>query len=330
MRPRRDFDEHVFMNVGRHILETGLPLDTYTFPNAPYLFFDHTPLYVYFVGLLTALPGPTVLILRGSSLVFAFMTVALVFLIALRLRGLGSALVGSVLVAANPFFITYSWFIRMEIPLCFFLVLAVYLLISERFLLAGLAIAIAVMLKEIALAFWAVAVVYALARHGLRAAALVAVPAPLAVIAWLAYAASLDLEQLRATLDRWGRSAVGTEATNRRFKIGVLAWTQTIMSGVIGGLVMFAGGAAVALAATIRDRIPPITILPAAYVVVATAASYVMSLKEPRFLIAIVPMLALCIALAVDWGDAWSRARARGVGGRGGAAPRGGAIAQSG
>lgn len=312
MRPRRDFDEHLFMNVGRHILESGIPLDTYTRPEAPNLFFDHTPFYVYFVGLLTALPGPTVLILRGSSLVFGLMTVGLVFLIALRLRGVGSALVGSVLVAANPFFITYSWFIRMEVPLCFFLVLAVYLLISERFLLAGLSIAAAVMLKEIALAFWLVAAVYVFARHGPRAALSVAAPAPIAVLAWLAYAASLDFDRLRTTLERWGRSAAGDEPDNRRFQIGVLAWTQTVLSGVIGGLVILAAGAAAALAATMRDRIPPIAIVPAAYVVVAVAASYVMSLKEPRFLIAIVPMLALCIALAVDWGAAWSRAKAGG------------------
>jgi 4-amino-4-deoxy-L-arabinose transferase-like glycosyltransferase len=324
MRPKRDFDEHLFMHVGRHILELGVPLDTYTHPEAPAFFFDHTPLYVYFVGLLTALPGPTVLILRGSSLVFGLMTVGLVFLIALRLRGLGSALVGSVLVAANPFFITYSWFIRMEVPLTFFLVLAVYFLISERFLLAGLAIATAVMLKEIALAFWLVATAYVLWRHGRRAALSVGLPAPIAVLAWLAYAASLDFERLRTTLERWGRSAAGNEADNRRFRIGPLAWTQTILSGVIGGLVIFAAGIAAALAATFRDRIPPITIVPAAYIVVAVAASYVMSLKEPRFLIAIVPMLALCIALAVDWGEAWSRARSGGAGGRAGVVAEGG------
>ena len=318
MRPKRDFDEHVFMNVGRHILETGLPWDTYTRPEAPYLFFDHTPLYVYFVGVLTALPGNSVLILRGSSLVFGLLTVALVFLIALRLRGLGSALVGSVLVAANPFFITYSWFVRMEVPLCFFLVLAIYLLISERFFLAGLAIATAVMLKEVALAFWAVAVAYTFMRHGLRAASMVAIPAPIALLAWLAYAASLDFEQLRSTLSRWGRSAVGDEPTNRRFRIGPLAWTQTILSGVIGALVILAAGGAAALAATFRERIPPITVVPAAYTLLALAASYLMSLKEPRFLIAIVPMLALCIAFVVDWGAAWARVRS------GGAVPAGG------
>ena len=98
----------------------------------PRLFFDHTPLYVYFVAALTAIGGPTELIIRSTTLVFGLLTVLLVYRIGLELRGVGSALVGSMLVALNPFFATYSWFIRMEVPLCFFLVLALYLLIHER------------------------------------------------------------------------------------------------------------------------------------------------------------------------------------------------------
>ena len=308
-RPKLDFDEHIFLNVGRHIVDTGLPIDSYAFPNAPYLFFDHTPLYVYVVALFTAFGGPTVLIMRGTSLVFALLTVALVYLIGLKVRGVGSGLVGSLLVATNPFFVTYAWFVRMEVPLCFCLVLAVYLLVHERFLFAGLAIATAVMLKEIALGFWLVAVVYAFAHRGLRAAMGVAIPAPVALLAWLAYAATLDLNQLLLALNRWSRSAVGTETTNRRFRIGFLTWAGTIFGQIVGPLLLFAAGAGTALAATRRGPIPPITFVPVAYVVLAVVASFLTSLKEPRFLIAVVPMMALSIALLVDWGDAWARSR---------------------
>lgn len=308
-RPKLDFDEHIFLNVGRHILDTGLPIDSYAFPDAPYLFFDHTPLYVYLVALLTAAGGPTVVLIRASSLVFALLTVALVFLIARQVRGLGSALVGSVLVATNPFFITYAWFIRMEVPLCFFLVLAVYLLLNERFLLAGLAIAVAVMLKEIALAFWVVAIVYVLARRGARAAVTVGLPASLALVVWLAYAASIDLDRLLSTLNRWGRSSVGNEVTNRRFRIGYVVWAGRILTQVVGPGLIFAAGVCAALATTRRGPIPPLTAIPVAYVAVAVVASFLMSLKEPRFLIAVVPMMALSVALIVDWGGAWTDAR---------------------
>ena len=165
-QPKLNFDEHIFLDVGRHILDTGLPLRAYAQPGDPRLFFDHTPLYVYFVALLTAVGGPTAFIIRSTTLLFGLLTILLVFRIGLEVRGLGSAFVGAMLLAVNPFFVMFSWFVRMEVPMCFFLVLAVYLMIHERLFLAGLAIATAVMLKEIALAFWLVAGVYILVRRG--------------------------------------------------------------------------------------------------------------------------------------------------------------------
>ncbi len=307
-QPKLNFDEHIFLDVGRHILDTGLPIRAYGF-RTPSLFFDHTPLYVYVVAALTAIGGPTELIIRSTTLVFGLLTVLLVYRIGLELRGVGSALVGSMLVALNPFFVTYSWFIRMEVPLCFFLVLGLYLLIHERFLLAGLAIAVAVLLKEIALAFWLVAVVYVFLRRGIRAAALVGVPTVVAFVAWLAYAASLDTERLLGVMDRWLGSAAGTDIVDRRLHIGLYTWAQTVVGQVIGPVLMFAGGAAAALAAVWRRPIPPIVIVPIAYVVIAIISSVLIRLKEPRFLIAVIPMAALTIALLIDWDDVWAAIR---------------------
>ena len=306
-QPKLNFDENIFLDVGRHILDTGLPIRTYASP--PNLFFDHTPLYPYFVALLTAVGGPTVLIIRSTTLVFGLLTVILVFVIGLELRGVGSALVGSMLLALNPFFATYSWFVRMEVPLCFFLVLALYLMVKERLLLAGLAIATGVMLKEIALAFWLVAVVYVFARRGARAAAAVALPTPIVLFAWLAYAANIGLERLLSTMRRWFFSAAGTDSRDPRLHVGPLRWATSIFTDVIGPMLIFASGAAAALAATWRRPFPPIALVPIAYVGVAIVASFIIRLKEPRFLIAVVPMLALSIALLVDWDDVWARIR---------------------
>lgn len=308
-QPKLDFDEHIFLDVGRHIVDTGLPLRTYAFPE-PRLFFDHTPLYVYFVAAVTALGGPTELLLRSAALLFGCLTVLLVFRIGLELRGPGSALVGSMLVALNPFFATYSWFIRMEVPLCFFLVLALYLMIHERWLLSGLAIAIAVMLKEIAFAFWLVAVVYAVWRGRWRAGAAVGIPAPLAFIAWFGYAASIGSAQLFATINRWFGSATSSQYTDdKRLRVGLVSWARAIVAVVVGPLIISVAGAAVALAATIRSRIPTITVVPIAYVIVSIVASFAIRLKEPRFLIAVIPMSAVAIALLVDWDGAWALMR---------------------
>ena len=73
---------------------------------------------------MTAVGGPTAFIIRSTTLLFGLLTILLVFRIGLELRGLGSALVGSMLLAVNPFFVMFSWFVRMEVPMCFFLVLA--------------------------------------------------------------------------------------------------------------------------------------------------------------------------------------------------------------
>jgi len=309
-QPKLNFDENIFLDVGRHIVDTGLPWRTWAFPE-PRLFFDHTPLYVYFVAAVTALGGPTVILLRSATLLFGCLTVLLVFRIGLELRGVGAALVGSMLVALNPFFATYSWFIRMEVPLCFFVVLALYLLIHERWLLSGVAIAIAVMLKEIAFAFWLVALVYAVWRGRWRAGAAVGIPALLAFAVWVGYAASIGYGQLVATMSRWFGSAAGTDLPDKRLRVGPLAWAKSIVGVVIGPLMIFAAGAAAALAATMRSRTPPIVAVPIAYVVIAVAASFVIRLKEPRFLIAVIPMSAVAIALLVDWDHAWAQFRRR-------------------
>jgi len=310
-----DFDERTFLDVGRHILTTGVPYDTvlYDAASTPHMFFDHTPLYVYFVALVATIGWHTAALLRAASLAFALLTVALVFVCALRLRGPVSAFVGATLVATNPFFAIYSWFVRMEVPLAFFLVLAVVLLVEERFLLAGLAIAVAVMLKEIALAFWLVAAVYSWARHGRRIAAVVAFATPVALALWLAYAALLDPGQLASTLDRWLRSGVGDEPTNRRFRITPPEWARVVALDVLGPPLVGASVVAGAIAARGADRVPPIAAVTVGYSVLAVAASFVMSLKEPRFLIAVVPMLALSVALVVGWDEvaarAWQRLR---------------------
>ena len=308
-QPKLNFDEHIFLDVGRHIVDTGLPLRAYAVPGSPTLFFDHTPLYVYLVAVVTAIGGPADVILRSMSLVFGLLTVILVFRIGLELRGLASALIGSLLLAVNPFFVTFSWFVRMEVPLCFFLVLALYLLIHERLLLAGLAIATAVMLKEIALAFWLVAVVYVLIRRGGRAAAIVAIPTPIVFGAWLVYAADIGLSRLLETMDRWFGSAAGSTIKDKRLHVGLRTWVNDILEEIVGPVMIFATGATAALGLVGRKSAPRIVLVPIAYVVVAVAASFLIRLKEPRFLIAIVPMIALTIALLIGWDDIWARIR---------------------
>jgi len=177
--PPPDFDERIFLDVARHIVDTGLPIRTVASPG-PTLFFDHTPLLVYAVAVATALGGPTQELVRLLTLVTGVLTVLVVFRIGQEVRSVGSAFVAATLVAANPFFARYGWYVRMEVPMCLFMVVGLYLLLHRRYLSSGLAIAVAVMLKEVALAFWFVAGVYAMVRGGWRSGLRVVVPSVIA------------------------------------------------------------------------------------------------------------------------------------------------------
>ena len=297
--PRLDYDEHIFLDVGSNIVASGLPLRTYR-TAGPQLFFDHTPLYVYVVALVTAVGGPTSDLARALSALAGFATVGMVFAIGRSARGMVAGFVGATLVAVNTFFITYSWFVRMEVPLSFFLVLATWLLLRKRPLLAGLSVALAVLLKEIALAFWLVAAIYQLRRTGWRDALRVAVPAAVAFLAWLAYAAWLDASAIGGALRRWQGSAAGGD-TDPRLRVPATTWTRSILVLIIGWRNGLALAVAVVIALVRRPAIPAIAAVPIGYVMLAVASSYVIRLKEPRYLIAIVPMIALTVALIVDW-----------------------------
>lgn len=297
-----DYDEHIFLDVGASILRTGVPIRTYDFPR-PAPFFDHTPLYVYVVALLTSLGSDTLTLGRAVSLVCGLGTVVLVFLVARDVRGTASGFVAALLLASSPFFAGFSWFLRMEVPLSFFLVLAFYALVHERFLAAGLAIAVAVMLKEIALAFWLVAVGFVLIRHGWRRALLVGLPTVVAFVGWLAYAWTLSPNQFVGTMYRWLNSAGGdVQINDPRLRVSRLAWLKTIAVDIVGPLLLMGLAAAVALAVERRQRLPPVVWIPIAYVVLAVGSSFVIRLKEPRYLIAVIPMAALTVGLLVDWG----------------------------
>ena len=82
-----------------------------------------------------------------------------------------------------------------------------------------------------------------------------------------------------------------------------------IIGVVVGPVLIFASGATAAFLATWRRRVPPIVLVPIVYIVLAVASSFVIRLKEPRYLIAIVPMIAISIALLVDWDEVWAAIR---------------------
>jgi hypothetical protein len=83
--------------------------------------------------------------------------------------------------------------------------------------------------------------------------------------------------------------------------VSLRVWAQTIVTQVISLTGILATGAAAALALLDRRSIPRIILVPIAYIAFGVASSFLITLKEPRYLIAAVPMLAITVALAADW-----------------------------
>jgi 4-amino-4-deoxy-L-arabinose transferase-like glycosyltransferase len=305
------FDERLFLDVGRQIVQTGLPYRTYRAP-APVLFFDHTPLYVYWVAAVTLLGGATLELVRLTTLMFGVLSLVGVYWVGRVLRGPVAGLMGVAVLATNPFYATMSWFVHMEIPLCCVLVFALLAMARRHWLLAGLLLAVAVLLKEIALGFLAVAAVYVLAMDGWLASILVGLPSALGIGAWFAYAAAIGNSQLLAVFHRWYLSAAGGDIPDPRMHVRLRTWAQTVVHDIISPTGILATGAAAALAALDRRSIPRIVLVPIGYIVLAILTSFFIKLKEPRYVIAVIPMLAVTLALLVDW-DGFAR-RIRGSG----------------
>jgi hypothetical protein len=209
--------------------------------------------------------------------------------------------VAGLLIATNPYFLQLSWIMHMEAPMAFFMVLGLYLVLHQRAWQAGLAIAVAVMLKEQALAFWLVAGIYVLLVRGWRDMLKVTVPSVVALLAWAIAAYLISESQLRVVLNRWLSSAgSGADLPDPRYHIRWRRWLEIVMFRTIGA--PFGAAVVLAIYALARRRpTPGIAFVPFGYAVVAIGASFVIHLKVESWLLAVIPMCAIAVGMLADW-----------------------------
>jgi 4-amino-4-deoxy-L-arabinose transferase-like glycosyltransferase len=305
------FDERLFISVGQGVLSHGYPWEGFRVP-AGMPFFDHTPLFSYLMAIPASLVGPfgfdaALVAARAVSAVFGLATVLATYALAREARGTVSGLVAGALVATNAYFIHLSWVVHMEVPMSFALVVGVWLLLRERWWWAGVAVAASVLLKEIALAFWLAAAIYALARRGWRAAAKVTLPSGASFLAVVVGAWMIDRHQFGVVLDRWLNSAGGTNTVSWRFRVSAGRWLRTIAVDTVGTTLTGITAIALIVGAVRRARVPSIVVVPLAYCAFTIVATFLIHLKEERWLTAVIPMSALATGLLVDWGAAARR-----------------------
>ncbi|NMC02922.1 MAG: glycosyltransferase family 39 protein [Chloroflexi bacterium] len=314
-----EYDEAIFMDVARNIQRLGLPLRS--IGETGVFFFDHTPLYVFFLSGLREIFGDNVSLLRLVTVTFALGSVLLTARLVQQRNGLAAGFLSAVLVGVNSFYATYGYFIRMEVPMVFALLAAGSAVArwedrrrQSDLWLAGVNLALAVLLKEIALLFYAVTLLYVVlrarrARSWIAAGVALSLPTFVGFAAWALFAWTLSPDQSRAVLARWGAALLGAGGDAARMGIGVLPWLRTLGGDVLGWGTMLLL-AACGLWAWHTRRCPhPIAGLWGLYLGLGVVASVFMGLKEPRYVIGLIPAAAVLIGLLGDWEGllAWLR-----------------------
>jgi 4-amino-4-deoxy-L-arabinose transferase-like glycosyltransferase len=299
------FDDTLFINIGHGVLTHGYPFETVHTPDG-LPFYDHTPLFSYFLvppAMIDSAFGLDTAVVSGRlmSAAFGLATLVLAYYACRDVRGMTAGVVAGLLIATNPYFLQLSWIMHMEAPMAFFMVLGLYLVLHHRSWQAGLAIAVAVMLKEQALAFWLVAGIYVLLVRGWREMLKVAVPSAVALLAWGIAAYLISESQFRVVLNRWLSSAgSGANLPDPRYHIRWRRWLEIVTFRTIGA--PFGAAVVLAIYALVRRRpTPGIAFVPFAYAVVAIVASFLIRLKVESWLLAVIPMCAIAVGMLVDW-----------------------------
>ncbi|MFN2135966.1 MAG: ArnT family glycosyltransferase [Candidatus Promineifilaceae bacterium] len=311
------YDEAIYLDVARNIRELGEPLRSVGLDGRYY--FEHLPGYVYTLSGATVVFGENERLLRLLTTAAGAGAVILAYLTGRRAQDSAAGFVAALLLSLNSFFAVYAYFIREEVPFTAFILFAAYSLLRLQqsrawpyLLSAALSTAAAVLFKEIGFAFLAAAALYLLFvydswRARLAAATVLALPSIAITAGWLLWANHLDPAQLQVTIDRWtGAFGSGTAVVDPRLGLVSLDWLESMLTLLFGWelplLLLFALGYAVIA----RRRPAPITLLFLFYAGLAVGASFLMSLKEMRHLMAVIPTFCLLVGLLLPWSDWWA------------------------
>ena len=190
-----EYDEAIFLDVARNIQRVGLPLRSIGANGV--FFFDHTPLYPYLLSLYARHTDTGLFFFRAVT-VLATSAIALTYRFGARFDGRRTGLLAALLLAVNPFFATYAFFVRMEMFMLLALLVGFYTLLvgleeerNAHLLASGISLAVAVLFKEFALVGTVVAAAFALwqwrrtPKQGILATLIVGMPSLLALAGWV-------------------------------------------------------------------------------------------------------------------------------------------------
>jgi 4-amino-4-deoxy-L-arabinose transferase-like glycosyltransferase len=309
-----EYDEAIFLDVARNLQRTGLPLRSAGEHGVPYL--EHTPLLVLLLGLVVPKTPEALAWARGMTAAAGLGCVVLTYLVGERLAGWRAGLVAAVLLAASPFFAVNAFLVRQETFMALALLAALLILITDRhrgspwrLALAGIALAAAVLFKEVALLFTAVCVIFVFLEQrahparAWRAAFLVGAPSVLALAVWAFWGWRLSPVTFSAVMQRWFASVRGTVVPASRTGLTAPAWASQLAFDLLSlPLVLGLLWALIRTARTGPRSWQAERLLLWGYLAAAIGASFIVGLKEPRHLIGVLPCAALLIGIACsEW-----------------------------
>jgi 4-amino-4-deoxy-L-arabinose transferase-like glycosyltransferase len=316
------------MDVARNIRRTGLPLRSLGESGVPRL--EHTPLYLYMLAGLQWFLLESVLTARLMATLFSVGSVLLVYAVINRVGDPLAAACGALVVGLHPFYAVYSHFVRMEVPMCFFILLGAYLVLrwesqrAARFLwLAGVSLGLAVMLKEVALisllGMLGFVGLYMLRAPGdakpsegrsgaswLHLGVALCLPTVVLFLIWGLMAWSISPATVMQVLERWQHAVFGGGfADVSRQGMDVLAWLRVVVDKVLGWGVAAALCVGALLKLWRRQRLSPAAHLAGFVALSVVSASMLVSLKEPRHVIVLVPVAGILVGTLIDWTGVW-------------------------
>ena len=123
----------------------------------------------------------------------------------------------------------------------------------------------------------------------------------------------LNPASLESTVNRYLASAAGSGTAIFDARVGqeLSTWLNIVTTEVIGPETLLLLVGALLAYLVWRPPMPRFTLLVGLYLGLLAAYALLVSLREPRHLIPAIPMLALLIALLIDWSRlvAWLRSR---------------------
>lgn len=301
-----EYDEAIFCDVARNIQRTGLPLRS--IGSKGVFYFEHTPLYPYILSLYVT---TSTLFKRCITTLFSLGCVLLLYNTGKYLKGQMAGFASALLLSIHPFFALYSHFLCMEIFLLFSLIAGLASLVvsaqgtTKKYWIAGVAGAIAVLLKEIALGFVAICGVYILTKlrrdrsSSWKTLAVVVIPPVTTLLFWMVWCWSLSPNAFAAMIRRWMDAAI-VGGHDPRSSITFIQWARHIVTDLLGPGLTVLGGLSV-IYSFMRRNVESLDWILLGYPVGAIALSFLVHLKEPRHLIGILPCIALFIGTKIDW-----------------------------